>query len=226
MSDEGIIESLYESAIIRKAGQATRKDVHVSDLTAHCIRAPWYRLRGHSQDPMTFKKAVPLVHGNQLHKIAEIGKVSELSMRANVVKMQPALNGGGKYDLVSGRLDDLIELDDEEIIVDKKTTAKSIPSKIPENYKWQLNIYKLLYYITHPQKKVIDRGAILWIDKSSGWKNVKAVFLDLLPVETIRDYVLDKLKILRSDKIPPRVTSPLCYYCPFLRECNPFGEST
>lgn len=210
MTDEQIIDTLYESGIIKSASQESRKSIHVSDLTQDCTRKAAYRLRGFEPEPLSFKQAVPLVHGTALHEKVDLGGKNE-------IKVLGIFNSN----IVKGTIDDIVEIDDELIIIDKKTTAKSIPKKIPSQYQWQLNIYKLLYNMQEGVE--IKRGAIVWIDKSSGWKNHRTSIVNLLPIKKIFTYVLSKLSLLEGKMMPERVVTPLCEYCPFFKRCKPYG---
>jgi len=220
---EDIVDSLYEQSIINKcANDPQRKSIHVSDLTSECMRKAWYRLNDHAVDLKDFKKSLPLVHGTALHDVCNLGGVEhELSMFCNIKENRPKGDKDSLFDCVKGSMDDLVEIDDELIICDKKTTKKSIPREVPENYKAQMNIYKLLYYITTGVE--IERACIIYIDKSSAWERHKTRCFDLKPIEEIRQYVLDRLSILDTDTPPKKVITFLCPWCSYYTECNPNG---
>jgi CRISPR/Cas system-associated exonuclease Cas4 (RecB family) len=192
MSDgiEDIIDDLYEKSIINfEKSQGTRKNIHVSDLTDDCMRKAWYRINGHKQDDKDFKKALPLVHGTQLHECCNLGGVEhEMSLAGNIFKMERVDYSKDQhkdfYETIQGSMDDLIEIDDELIICDKKTTKKSIPREVSDKYKEQMNIYKLLYFIETGVE--ISRAAIIYIDKSSAWERHKTRVFDLDSIEEIR----------------------------------------
>lgn len=221
---EDIIDSLYEQSIIdRCAGEPQRKSIHVSDLTSECMRKAWYRLNDHAVDLKDFKKSLPLVHGTALHEVCNLGGVEhELSMFCNIKEGRNKEDKDSLYDCVKGSMDDLVEIDDELIICDKKTTKKSIPREVPDQYKAQMNIYKLLYYISSGGVE-IERACIIYIDKSSAWERHKARCFDLKPIEEIRQYVLDKLQILDTATPPKKVVTFLCPWCSYYTECNPNG---
>ena len=218
---EDIIDDLYEKAIISKElNQESRPTIHVSDLTQECMRKCWYRLNGFQPDKKDFKKALPLVHGTMLHEAVNLGGVEhELSLSANIKFMCPVQAGDGIYSCVYGSLDDIVEIDDELIICDKKTTKKSIPKEVPDNYKIQMNIYKLLYFVKTGIS--IDKAAIIYIDKSSAWERHKTLIFKLDDVETTREYVLSKLKELDTKEIPKKVITFLCPWCPYYSICKP-----
>ena len=123
------------------------------------------------------------------------------------------------YNCVYGSLDDVIEIDDELIICDKKTTKKSIPRQVPDNYKIQMNIYKLLYFVN--KGITIDKAAIIYIDKSTGWERHKTLVFKLDDIETTRKYILEKLKELDTREIPKKVITFLCPWCPYYSICKP-----
>ena len=79
---ENIVDELYEQSIITKGrSDPVRKSIHVSDLTQECMRKAWYRLNDYAKDLKDFKKTLPLVHGNALHDICNLGGIEhELSM--------------------------------------------------------------------------------------------------------------------------------------------------
>lgn len=225
MSDviENIIDGLYEESVINFVrNDPVRKAIHVSDLTSDCMRKAWYRLNDYARDLKDFKKSLPLAHGTALHNIINLGGVEhELSMFCNIKEMSTIVEGEKITNCVKGSMDDLIEIDDELIICDKKTTKKSIPREVSEQYKAQMNIYKLLYFITTGVE--VKRAAIVYIDKSSAWERHKTRVFDLEPIENIRKFVLDKLQVLDTDSPPPKVVTFLCPWCDYYTECNPNG---
>lgn len=220
---EDIIDNLYEQSIINKcASDPTRKSIHVSDLTSECMRKAWYRLNDHAIDLRDFKKSLPLVHGTALHEVCNLGGLEhELSMFCNVKTGKIKTDNDSLFDCVKGSMDDLVEIDGELFICDKKTTKKSIPKEAPDTYKTQMNIYKLLYYITTGVE--IERACIVYIDKSSAWERHKTRCFELLPIEEIRKFVLDKLQVLDVDTPPKKVVTFLCPWCSYYTECNPNG---
>lgn len=207
---ESIIDSLYEKSIISyEAKQTPRNEIHVSDLTSECSRKAWYRMNNFIPDKKDFKKALPLVHGTMLHECCALGGLEhELKMS------RPT-----RFGALVGSMDDLIEIDGELIICDKKTTKKSIPREVPDNYKTQMNIYAYMYWEQTGNK--INRAAIIYIDKSSGWERHKTILFDLEPLESTKLLIDSKMKEITQKEIPQRVKSFLCPWCPFYTECKP-----
>jgi CRISPR/Cas system-associated exonuclease Cas4 (RecB family) len=221
-----IIDNLYEQSIINfESKQEARKNIHVSDLVGDCARKSWYRLRGYKQAPKDFSKALPLVHGTMLHECVDLeGLEHEVKLAGHIKDMRviPYTNEERvkehKFEVVQGAMDDLVEIDDELIICDKKTT-KQIPKEVSLQYQTQMNIYKLLYYINKDVD--VKKAAIIYIDKTTAWAKHKTIVFDLLDILEIQQFALEKLELLRQEKIPPRVESYLCNWCPFINECNP-----
>jgi len=220
---EEIIDNLYEQSIINQVEkEPTRKSIHVSDLTSDCMRKAWYRLNDFAKDMKDFKKSLPLFHGTALHEFCDLqGVEHELSMFCDIKQMRIGIPEHNIMDSVKGSMDDLVEIDDELIIVDKKTTKKSIPRQAKDNHIAQMNIYKLLYFITTGVE--IERAAIIYIDKSSAWERHQTRMFNLLPIEEIRKGVLDKLQILDTEQPPDRVVTFLCPWCDYYSTCNPSG---
>lgn len=226
---ESIIDELYEQSFITKwKSEPVRNKIHVSDLTSDCMRKAWYRLTDTARDMKDFKKVLPLVHGTALHDACNLGGVEhELSMFCNIkeMKSEPVhyVLGESKptnlYSCIAGSMDDLVEIDDELIICDKKTIKKGLPKTVSDQYKAQMNIYKLLYFITTGVE--ISRAAIIYIEKVSAWERHRTVVFDLQPIEEIRTFVLDKLSILDTEQAPPRVKTFLCPWCDYYNTCKP-----
>ena len=92
MSDEyieDIIDNLYEQSIINKGkSEPSRKSIHVSDLTADCMRKAWYRMNGFKPDEKDFDKTMPLVHGNALHDVCNLGgQEHEMKLHCDIKSM-------------------------------------------------------------------------------------------------------------------------------------------
>lgn len=226
--DEKIIDDLYEESMIahdKKHDGEGRKNVHVSDLVGDCMRQPWYRLVGVPTEPKTFQEVIGLVHGTALHECCDLGGLEhEIKLAGNVLNMRKATYEtkqrpeGERFSIVQGSMDDLVVIDGEYIICDKKTTKK-IPYVVPVRYQTQMNIYKLLYFI----KTGIDvkKAAIIYIDKTTGWVRHKTIIFELLDIDEIKPYCVDKLQILASNTPPDRHETPICKFCPFKIECDP-----
>ena len=123
------------------------------------------------------------------------------------------------YQCVKGSMDDLVEIDGELIICDKKTNKKGLPKVAKEQHMRQMAIYKLLYFITTGIE--IKRAAVIYIEKVTAWERHQTRVFDLPPIEDIRDFVLPKLQVLDTDTPPPKVITFLCSWCDYYKTCKP-----
>ncbi len=221
---ESIIDKLYEESIVNYvSSEPTRKVIHVSDLTQDCMRKAWYRLNDYAKDLKDFKHSLPLAHGTALHNICNLGGVEhELSMFCDIQDMVslPRHDGGiSGFNCIKGSMDDLVEIDGELIICDKKTHKKGLPKVAKEQHIRQMSIYKLLYFITTGVE--IKRAAIIYIEKVTAWERHQTRVFDLPSIENIRDFVLPKLQVLDTKTPPPKVTGFLCTWCDYYETCKP-----
>ena len=227
-NEEKIIDDLFEKSMIdhnKKHDGEGRKNVHVSDLVGDCMRQPWYRLNGFKPEPRTFQEVIGLVHGTALHECCDLGGIEhEIKLAGNLLNMRKSTYeikqrpDSERFSIVQGSMDDLIVIDGEYIICDKKTTKK-IPYVVPLRYQTQMNIYKLLYFI---QTGIdVKRAAIIYIDKTTGWSRHKTISFELLDIDEIKPYCTDKLLTLASSKPPDRFESPICKFCPHKKVCDP-----
>ena len=140
------------------------------------------------------------------------------------------------FDCISGKVDDIVEIDGEKVIVDKKTyssvtkrSAEDADAKIyskfekkeiDSDYVFQLNEYKLLYFL----KTGIDikKGAIVYLDTATRFARPRVFEVCLEPIEEIQKKILDKLDVLRLGTLPDRNISWRCnYICPYKSICKP-----
>ena len=71
------------------------------------------------------------------------------------------------------------------------------------------------------EKIDVKKGAILYLDKPSSFKETKCFDFDLMGLEEIAKIVRNKLAEIRSDIEPYRVITFRCDYCPHLKTCDP-----
>lgn len=198
------------------------KAVHVSDLTPTCIRKSWYNF--HQPDiPLDNGSICNFFLGTILHENIALGKRNEVTLSANIRSMKPIqeneIGTENFYDCITGSIDDIIELDGESIIVDKKTTNR-IPDEPSAEYVTQVNVYKLLLYINEGIE--VKKGSILYLDKPSSFRETKCFVFDLMGLTEIKNSVVSKLDQLKSASEPQRVITSLCDWCPHLKACDPY----
>ena len=191
------------------APRPDKMSVHVSDLVGCPLRS-WHRVHEKFVVELTPMQKRTFWFGHVLHDKIILSDENELYMQANIEDMEIDLSDS-KARLV-GSLDNIIELPDgEKVICDTKTTFKIPKDGIPEAYVRQLSLYKLLYFIE--TKVEVKRGAILWCEKMTGLKNVKAEVVDLPEIAEIQDWAVQRMKLLHQDKAPPAEPYKWCKYC-------------
>lgn len=200
------------------------RTVHVSTLIGSCMRKPWYEFH-QPELPVDYQSICNFFLGTILHENVELGKRNEVPVSANMRTMTPLkageINKQNFYDCITGTIDDLVDVDGETIIVDKKT-ANRIPEQPAPEHVLQINIYKLLLFIN--EKIEINRGAILYLDKPSSFKESKCFVFDLMSLDEIKKMVTEKLGQLKMDSEPRRIVTDKCDWCPFLKICDPYNN--
>lgn len=198
--------------------------VHVSNLTGSCMRKTWYEFH-QPELPVDYPSICNFFLGTILHENVELGERNEVPVSANIRTMTPLkageINNQNFYDCITGTIDDLVDVDGETIIVDKKT-ANRIPEQPAPGYVLQINIYKLLLFIN--EKIEINRGAILYLDKPSSFRESKCFVFDLMSLDEIKEMVMEKLDQLKMNSEPRRIVTDKCNWCPFLKICDPYNN--
>jgi len=197
------------------------KAIHVSDLTSPCTRKTWYNFHS-TEVPINLDSICNFYLGILLHEQAKLGKRNEVPVTANIREKKPVnvseINQDNFYECVTGTIDDILEINGKTVIVDKKTTNR-IPEQPSEEYQTQINIYKLLLYINEGID--VKKGAILYLEKPSSFKETACFVFDLMNLEEIERMVIYKLDELKSQTEPNRVITFRCDYCPHFKTCDP-----
>lgn len=231
---EKYLYDLTRSIIKNDSSSGNRsKSIHVTSLTQPCVRRTYYDLT-HPKKEISYESAAIFRIGQIVHSGVVLNpERNETSMGANIRTMKPIevkdINPINFFDCITGTIDDIIEHNGETIIVDKKTFStlkRWEPKEAGEDYIFQLNEYKLLYYINFG--KEIKKGAIVYLDTASRFEKIKVFEIQLDTIENIKVKVLAKLDLLKSGKVPPRVTSWRCDYCPHATKelCDPEQDPT
>jgi CRISPR/Cas system-associated exonuclease Cas4 (RecB family) len=132
----------------------------------------------------------------------------------------------GWYDVV-GSIDDLVIMNDEIFIVDKKTASK-IPDYIYPNYKKQLEYYAVCLTKMHPNEE-FNKGAILYIKnivktQFALGSNYHDIDVDKSTEEFIRKVDTTK-ECLKINIIPKSNKNNWdCRFCKFKDLCAKIGE--
>ena len=218
--------------------------IHVSDLIKPCMRNVIYKkvlpFTGFNTEDMR-----SLYFGQAIHNasmVAKEDKYHEMFFGYNyardealTLKQAKAIpeNDPQQLDIIYGSLDDLVKVDGEWVITDKKTTG-SIDyfagryGKPSESHIAQINCYRVLL------KKCYDidakHGAVIYISNNiNREKKDKPTVLSfkLNPIdETLKDMII-KARVIKDSlletKLPERTKCYLCDgMCPYASRC--FGE--
>ena len=235
---EEVIKRFREAQKQLVSAEKRSKTVHASHITGDCMRKTWYEFR-ENPEPLTVQSISNFYIGQILHSNAKLGKRNEIKFSGNVRTMTPIpvkdINANNMFDCVTGTADDLIEMEGDLIIADKKTWSslrinyraggtyeKKELLEPDEQYKRQLNIYKLLIYICEGIEA--RKGCLLYLDKATSFQEPKPFVFDLQPVDEIRSWVVERLDKIKQLIEPDRVITKYCRYCPFLKICDPPRE--
>ena len=214
--------------------------IHVSDLIKPCLRNVMYsKFNSH---PTSANDIRSLFYGQVIHQATifnDDDKYNEMFLGYDYVRDEPVSLEEAKalkpddprhLDIIYGSIDDLIKIDDEWVICDKKTTGSidyfsKYNSKPSDSHKDQINRYRVLLDKCYNINAKF--GAVIYISN-----NVPKDKIDkpsILPFKldqiekTLQDMV-EKAKIIKAsynEKILPERT--FCYmcdnFCPFATKC-------
>ena len=234
----GVIDILKAS--VMGSERSRSKTIHCTQITGPCIRKPYYELQGEPQE-RNYESQVVMKLGTIVHELIVLNEnTNEMSLAGNIRNMQyldpKKINHFNFFDCISGKIDDIVEIDGEPVLVDKKTyssvTKKSAEDKeakvyfkfekreVDEDYVFQLNEYMLLYYLK--TGIIIKKGVIVYLDTATRFARPRAFEVCLKSPEEVQKMVLEKLDILKSGKLPDRSVSWRCNYtCPYKSICKP-----
>jgi len=228
------IENIYRNFLRRKVSSGKRrKGIHVSDIVADCLRKPWYRLNS-TQPKQPFDEAsiTNFYYGTTVHEsfdgmfeimefpmtVSPFMNISEKDYVSNYSKDKFKESFNESPNLwVSGSLDAIT--DDHSTILDFKT-CKKLPDKPSESYVRQINFYSYMWYLYSGE--IIKQGAILYLEKSSGFIETRCFGFELDDLETNRLKMCMNMELIADGGTTPnRNKSKLCQYCNYKKECKP-----
>ena len=210
------------------------KTWHVSDFTSPCIRKSYYQRNFPA--PYDPNKTSILFHGLILHEHTKLSHFHEVTMCYDIKEdkaytPQEVRELENTENIITGSLDDLMRIDGEYVIVDKKTYngyMGQYKKKEPdESYKLQLSIYRVL--LDRGYGIDATKGCLLYLDKSSDFTETPMAF-DLAPIEGTKTYMADVLKQLKQG-LPKATVNWLCngenrkgkIFCPYKDRCENDG---
>jgi len=227
---DDVIERFKQVQAKKVRGGKRSKTVHASHLTQECDRRPWYDFRN-DPEPLSYSSISNFFLGTILHENAKLGNRNEIHLAGNIRTMKKIntkdINQYNIYDCVTGTADDILEYEGDIVIADKKTFStvdgrgnkRAPPSTPDKGYVNQLNIYKLLLYISEGVEA--KYGVILYLDKSQSFKDPLAFVITLDPIEDIKKRIITKLDHIKQTVPPDRVITKYCNYCPHKKVCAP-----
>ena len=208
--------NLVKETIIYDASKGNRsQSIHVTQINRGCLRQTWYEINT-PKPALDYERAAIFRLGNMVHSGLVLDGENEVHLGANVRLMKPIktkdINSLNFYDCITGTADDILHRNGETIIVDKKTT-NGIPKEASKDYTFQLNVYKLLYFI----KTGVDvkKGAIIYLNKIDSFKTVAVFEVALDTIDNIREEVLVRLTKVSFETPPSKVVSKRCLWCPY-----------
>lgn len=236
---DGVLSSLHDAQELLINGSTLSRinTWHVSDFVSPCLRKSYYSHIRKLPQVLDDKKRRILFHGLIVHEHTQLAKFHEITMCYDIlndVAVQPEIvmkmNESETKNIVTGTCDDLMKIDNEFVLVDKKTWSahgyvKTIPN---EEYVKQLNIYRVLLNESYG----IDPkwGCLMFLDKSDDLCELPMEF-PLAPINETKQFMRDALRQLNSE--PPPNPCWLCngqnrdsrIYCDYLDICNKEGRA-
>lgn len=238
------ISKRYRYAL-QQAQHTDRLDcLHVSDLIKECDRYTWYNNRLPMKPSQSLEEMKSLIWGQILHKVVRLDRnhneYNELELFYNwkedkigneedkLLLDEPDL----RYDYLAGSIDDLIEIDGQWVICDKKTTGsfkyfKNDRTNANRGHVMQTSIYAVLAKICHNID--VEFGCNIYIDNGNSDNEraiepaIKVYRLD--DFDKTYKFMIDRCKEVRSvlttDNLPPSTENWMCYKaCPHSAMCS------
>lgn len=214
---------------LEESGGDRTKEIHVTDLVYPCLRRAWYgkkypggldsRLMGILWSGVVGHDAVAL--NNALEGFNELPVEYRFVVDGEEVK-------------VVGRVDDVVRVGNEWVIVDKKF-VNTIPREVREHHKLQVLFYAVMITRDEELREQINPirwGSVLYVEMDREGKMNPRPFVfrisgsDIAMAEEIlKARAMILWRAMRDDEPPPRVRTWLCDgYCPYLRRCALDGD--
>lgn len=186
------------------------KRLHVTEIVYDCLRPPVFRLAyGIKDNPVGKDKDsfYTVWLGTCVHKVNALGDKTEIPV---------------SYGILYGQIDDLVKIGDEWVIVDKKTTRQNDlwrKTEASSHHVNQINYYNFLLMKT--MGIVAKYGAVIYTNPCSGDENI--IGFEMRPVADVGKEITEKVKMIetcvKEKRMPNRVKSWYCSYCPYWEMC-------
>ena len=222
-----VIKTVFMQKIIKDL-EEDRSGIHVSDLVYSCLRRSFFNIKFGSRieyedvdgeikssGALTEREIMTFWIGKKIHELP-ITQLHEIPV---------------EYMGVKGTFDEALWIDDNFIILDKKTVSK-LPSRPYEHHKTQIMYYALMYWKTKGVKA--KYGAVVYILKDTSVGNDEIVRVFVFPITdkdyneieiTLKSRLAILKKALKDDVPPPRVPTFMCRYCHWQELCFRYGTT-
>lgn len=183
--------------------------IFVTDLVYDCLRYVWFRKKLFGLGKaLSENEILTLWVGKKLHE-TPLSSNHEVSLEAFGVR---------------GRIDEIVEIDGEKVIVEKKTT-KNLPSKPYPHHIKQVEYYSVLWF--EVKKEVISKGAVIYICLNEKTKKLKPFVFSLRPLSVVKQEMLEKVRKLSKalEETEPPAPQPnwYCEFCEYFEFCIKYG---
>ena len=222
--------------------------IHVSDLIKPCMRNVMYgKTTPNEYKTMSTEDMKSLYFGQAIHYSSDVADPDKHEMfLAYDYEQDKALtyeeakkipqDDPRQLDIIYGSIDDVIEVNGEYVICDKKTTGsidyfQRHNSSASDSHMAQINCYRVL--LNKCYNMDAKRGCVIYISNSISKekydKPTPISFILKKPEDTLLEMVDNARKIkdsLTTDKLPERTKNYLCDgMCPYASKCfETFGE--
>ena len=236
----------YRKAQMVAMGTERLGVIHVSDLIKPCMRNVMYsKFTPLKHKSMTTEDMKSMFYGQAVHKVTNLStdpNDNEIFFGYNYETDTPvtrdealamAPDDPKHLDIIYGSADDLLEVDGELVIIDKKTTGSigyfsRATSKASESHITQINCYAILLQKCYG--RTAKRGCNIYISNSISKEQrdipVPITYKLGKPEEYLNMMITNARLIkesLKTKELPERTRCFLCDgMCPFINQC--FGE--
>lgn len=222
MKLEDKLKFLFLKAVLEDMDEDRGDSVHVTEIVYDCLRKPYYdrllkeKLASIDDDisPKGLSEDTILTFwiGKKLHEMP----ISNFTVGDVLAHELPV--GLEDYDVV-GSIDEIVELEGNIIIVDKKTTRRPVSSPYSHHIK-QVEMYSVLLNETYGIRA--NMGAIIYIDVSNKKVQVYTFRLGHNYDSVLREIKTKAMALKRAiekKELPPANVSWLCNYCAWFERC-------
>ncbi len=235
----------YRKSQIQGMDTPRLKCIHVSDLIKPCMRLVTYNNMG--EPAKTAQDIKSMFIGQAIHAITDLSTdkfdheklllydwVNDKGIKAEELYMtdDPNWHKGNPWNFIAGSIDDIVYVDGEAVIVDKKTTGSieyfhSRTATANEGHRLQINCYSVLLEKCYGIKA--KKGCVMYIpnsvSKDNSIKNepIAHAFNLTKPEETLNMMKTNAAIIkdaMTNKTLPGRTKNFLCDgMCPYAVKC-------